>query len=308
MVCFGGGTDDSFVASMFADLCESSENGSAGSVVETFLDLHLCIERMASTIDKLLASSVSNFNSISCVSQRLSLEISEDLASKNAAAWIQAAVETDFSKFCLYSKQDKKGTLNDEKSYLVVLEKTAKEASKGPLHNTKITRSQVSYLLNGAGKVHRVEHPLRKHSSAPRKLKSDREQWFSQNGLKDAACLAQKLIWVSRQWFLKYLETSLKKGFRIQGEDKSIQMTSLFGNLKRVNQWLEELVGCKHEIDERIEPFATNLALYFGAPISGEASLSLNTHLQPTNLRPFGGNTKSQVSFLCNDSISSFIA
>ncbi|CAM8889060.1 unnamed protein product [Rhodiola kirilowii] len=238
--------------SMFADLCESSENCSVGSVLETFLELHLSLERIASAIDKMLEYHVSNFNSISGVSRHLSPELSETFASNNAKAWIQAAVATEVSRFCLYSKQDKKGTSNGEKGCHVVLEKTTKESLEcHPFPNTRITSSQVSHLFNGTTKVQGVAHTLNKHLSAPRKVKSDREQWSSQSGLKDAASLAQKLIWVSRQWFLKYLETSLKKGFGIQGKEKSFQI--LFGNLKKVNQWLEELVGNKHEIDERIE-------------------------------------------------------
>lgn len=226
---------------MFADLCETYEKCSAGSVVETFLELHLSIERTTSAIDILLGS---NASSISAVSDQLSSKSCNKFTTKNAKAWIQAAVETDLSKFSLYSKQDK-GTLNEKKSYRVVLEK----ATQVPLEIRSLPNGRItdSFIKKSSG----ISQPLKKHLSAPRKVKADEVQWSSQNGIKDAASIAHKLTSVSGQWFLKYLETSLKKGFGIQSKDISIQI--LFGNLKKVNQWLEEQVGSKHEIDERID-------------------------------------------------------
>ncbi|KAK9125731.1 hypothetical protein Scep_014577 [Stephania cephalantha] len=53
--------------------------------------------------------------------------------------------------------------------------------------------------------------------------------------------------------FLKYLEDSLKNGFGFKEQEGDYEVASLLGQLKRVNQWLEDTTGYKFEVDETLE-------------------------------------------------------
>ncbi|KAK6162805.1 hypothetical protein DH2020_002646 [Rehmannia glutinosa] len=80
--------------SMFAELCESSQKNSSGPLVEQFLNLYESMTKAAKVISSLINVKTSN-------------SITPDI--QNASLWVQAAVQTDFSKFSLYTKEGEKG-------------------------------------------------------------------------------------------------------------------------------------------------------------------------------------------------------
>ncbi|KAI3444918.1 hypothetical protein Pfo_001583 [Paulownia fortunei] len=93
--------------SMFAELCESSKNDSSGSLVEQFLNLHESMKKAATVISSLINVKTSDAKESNGCSSQLS-EPGNCITLQNASLWVQAAVQTDLSKFSLYTKGGEK--------------------------------------------------------------------------------------------------------------------------------------------------------------------------------------------------------
>ncbi|KAK9283044.1 hypothetical protein L1049_011272 [Liquidambar formosana] len=238
--------------SMFAELCESCQKDSAGPLVEQFLNLHQSMQKAAMVINSLLCTRLPDVKaSTDCSSQHSLPEACKNFTSKNATSWVQAAMETDLSKFCLFRKQETGEILNGEKCHYVVLESTLKEM-KSENHspqNKQNSRNHGGFSLDGSAKT--MQSASRRHLS--KKMNIAREEWSKGSGLKEAASLSEKLLLVSRGWFLKYLEDSFDRGFGLRSGEGGPEISGLLGQLKRVNQWLNESIGNRIEFDERIE-------------------------------------------------------
>ena len=242
---------------MFAELCESSQKDSAGPLVEQFLNLHQDMQKAAMSINALLNTRLAEVESSSCCSSQPPLaEAFKNFANKNAILWVQAALETDLSKICLFRKQNNQEMLSGEKCHFVVLEDSLEMKSENHSPQNKPSPRNHGGLSDSSAKG--VPSPTRRRISASKRMSAEREGWSKGSGLRETANLAKKLLSVSRGWFLKYLEDSLNKGFGLKKEG-GVEIACLLGQLKRVNQWLDGSIEDGMEVDERIEDLRKKL-------------------------------------------------
>ncbi|KAG9137244.1 hypothetical protein Leryth_023705 [Lithospermum erythrorhizon] len=226
--------------SLFSELCETSQKERAGKVVENFLNLnesiHNAIDMVRSVLNKILEAQT-----------RLGLpEICHNLEDKKALAWVQAAVENDISNFSLFKKKVNIDS-NGEERYFVMIDSTPGKIcpEKVSPRNKQIPSSHRSSISKSA--------PNKVQSNQRCPVSEKREVWSQGNEFKDVASLAEKLLSSSRAWFLNYLEQSLKNSFGLKNEEAKCQTTSVLGQLKRVNKWLDDTVKAVSGADERIE-------------------------------------------------------
>lgn len=232
---------------MFAELCESSEKESSLPLVEDFLILHQKMHSVATVIDAL------RFHEESSLQCSFS-EIYKKFLDKNTLSWVQAAVETNLSKFNLFTKEDKRGDVNAEKCHFVILENTTTEIDVEN-HSPDKKQSPRNQRAIGSGSSSKTSSPYnsKQHLSTTRKATNESEAWSKGNGLQVAAKLAEKLLSASQAWFLDYLDASLNKGFGLQKGERDSEIACLLGQLKRVNQWLDNSVTSGSGTNERIE-------------------------------------------------------
>ncbi|KAF3555352.1 hypothetical protein F2Q69_00011545 [Brassica cretica] len=213
----------------FAEFCESSKHLSAGQVVHRFLDIYHSTQNTCKVLLLLLT------HNGSC---------SRSAATKNAAAWVQDAVVTGFSQFNLFKepeKQDDAAFPQDHHHYIVI------QSSSEKL-NPKETTSPRNQAYKG------VKLPSTKHPSV-----SERSNLEGKKRLKESLSLAEELLRVSSQWFLKYLENSLKKGSFLVKKEEANGKESLIGHLKAVNCWLDDLISNRGEVSEKVEDLRKKL-------------------------------------------------
>ncbi|KAI3448957.1 hypothetical protein Pfo_005622 [Paulownia fortunei] len=223
--------------SMFAELCELSRKDTSGPLVEQFLNIHESMKKASMVISTLIDVRMSDTkDSSDCTSQGSESGICCTPASKNASSWVQAAVQTDLSKFSLYMKGGEKGITNGEKCHYVVIENTPKKVDTEN-HSPKIKQNPIS-SSKLVPKVKEVTSHSRRRLSTTKGTNAGQEAWLQGSGLKHVANLAEKLLSFSRAWFLDYLEDSLKNGFGLIRDESS--HIAVLGQLKRVNQWLDD--------------------------------------------------------------------
>jgi hypothetical protein len=246
--------------STFAELCNTSQKVPAGTVVERFLDLHLSMQRAGKVVNSLLNIMLSEAKSNGyCSLQRSLPDGCKSLTNKNAASWVQAAVGTNLSKFNLFRMQEKSELQNGEKCHYVIIEKNPKElnSENSSPQDKQSHRNHGSSLTDSNAK--RMPSPSHRYLSSTKKTNTVRDEWSKGSRLKEAASLAEKLLLVSREWFLKYLEDSLNVGFELSTEKERSEIPYLLRQLKRVNQWLDDLVGGGVQVDERIDDLRKKL-------------------------------------------------
>ncbi|PIA59933.1 hypothetical protein AQUCO_00400656v1 [Aquilegia coerulea] len=243
--------------SRFAELCESAPKDSPGNLIEQFLDLHQSMLQKTSVVDALVkARSAEAGTSIPSSSQLSSPELHKVFVDKNldAASWVQVAVESNLSKISLLNKENKsRSQLGDQHCY-VILEPPSEPTEVKKDHSPQIKRSPQSQgsVLDSNGKG--GPSPRRRFGhSVVKKTNDENIAWSKGEGLKEVASLAVRLLLTSRGWFLKYLEDSLNVGFGLNRKDGDNEVGSLLGQLKRVNQWLEDATGDRFEVDEKVE-------------------------------------------------------
>ncbi|KAL6958004.1 hypothetical protein U1Q18_035898 [Sarracenia purpurea var. burkii] len=236
---------------MFAELCQCCQKYSAGNLVEQFLNLHEDMRKAVAVVDALLGTrlqepktSPTSHRSLTC----------ENLPNKNAVSWVLAGVETNLSKFSLFKKEEKGEISTGEKCHIVVLENTSKKVDSEN-HSPECKRSPSSHGSSMLESHAKGSSPRQRyHLSATRKTRTGREDLSKGgSGLKGTAALAEKLLSISRSWFLNYLEDSLNKGFGLRKGEASSEVASLLRQIKRVNKWLDDLVVDGIGTDERIE-------------------------------------------------------
>ncbi|KAK9153338.1 hypothetical protein Sjap_000818 [Stephania japonica] len=244
--------------SMFAEVCGSAQHVSPGMLLENFFDLHQSMQQVASAVDALILTRFPEVKTSPGINSQLPLpELHQIFVDKNdnATSWVQAALETGLSKISVFSKQGKNGNqLGLHRHYVVIetssepTEPRAKDHSSKKKSSTKNHRSMLDLSLKSSSSTKRQSG----HSGVQRTTK-EKEEWRKGKGLKEVGQVAERLLLVSRGWFLKYLEDSLKNGFGLKGREGDYEVASLLGQLKRVNQWLEDATGYKFEVDETVE-------------------------------------------------------
>ncbi|KAI3935961.1 hypothetical protein MKX01_021912 [Papaver californicum] len=240
--------------SLFAGLCESAQQDSPGLLVERFLDLHESMLRAANVVDALIRTRYSVAKTVTSGSSQLpSSELSKIYSGTNedATKWVQAAIETNLSKFSLFTKQDKRDR-NGNLSHYVILE-TAPQLTaievKDSSPNNRISPNKPNGFIDSAPKV----VPVPKRGSSAKKSNDEKVDWTKGKGLKEVSSLVKRLLSVSKGWFLNYLEDSFNDGFGLRQTEGANEVSALLGQLKRVNQWLEDVTGDGFEMDERVE-------------------------------------------------------
>ncbi|XP_019191451.1 PREDICTED: uncharacterized protein LOC109185919 [Ipomoea nil] len=231
--------------SIFAELCELSDRSSAGQVVERFLNLQESMKKAFAVTYALMNRRALETKSKDGFSLQYSLpEMCKNAVNRNAALWVQAAVDTSLSRFCLFSNNQQKGGISSsgEKHYCAIIE-------NGPKKTESENLSPKDRKSNTKGQPSRP----RRSVSAAQNIDVRRQEWSKGDGLKDAANLAEKLLSSSRTWFLNYLETNLDMAFGMQKGEGNPEIARLLGQLKRVNQWLDNSRQEGDKPDESIE-------------------------------------------------------
>lgn len=253
-----------FLFSGFADLCESSQKDSTGPVLEQFLNLHENLQNATKEIAALVeARNLEAKNNNSLSSQQALPEMCSNFANKNALSWVQAAVETDLSRFSLLRKEGSKGVENgSEKCFYVMIEKavTGKEADNPPSKNKKSPRNPDKLASKSNAKV--FPSSSKRQLSVTKGKKRETDEWSEGNGLKDAASLAEKLLGLSRGWFLNYLESFLNKGFQQNDGNANSETAAILAQIKRVNRWLDDSFPQGSGGDERIDKLRKKLYVF----------------------------------------------
>ena len=237
---------------MFAELCDTSQKVPAGLLVEQFLDLHQNMQRAGKVVDSLLNTTLPKVNSSNSCSPQCSLpDARKSFTNKNATCWVQAAVGTNLSMFNLFRMQEKSELLNGEKCHYVIIEDTLEELNceNNSPQDKQSQRNHGSSLSISNSK--QIPSSSRRHLSSTKKMNTVREEWSKGSRFKGAANLAENLLLVSCEWFFKYLEDSLNMGFALGREGDRSEIAYLLRQLKRVNQWLDDLVDVGVEVDER---------------------------------------------------------
>ncbi|RDX69542.1 hypothetical protein CR513_51335, partial [Mucuna pruriens] len=241
---------------MYAELCQSSQTHSAGSLVKQFLELHLSLQRVTMVFNSLLAPLPETKPSSQSALQCLTIDACKVPTRKNAISWVQAAIGTNLSKFNLLETQVKSEVLNSEKCHYVVIEKSSEDFNMEnlPAQNKQNRVIQANHLPNSTAK----RLPSSKQNLLAAKNKdADKQDRSKEIELKEAASLAEKLLEASSEWFLKYLEESLSNEFGLKN-DGNTEIASLLRQLKQVNLWLDNLVG-GDIVDHRVEKLRKNL-------------------------------------------------
>lgn len=242
---------------MFAELCQSCQTLSAGLLVKQFLELHLRLQRAGAIFDSLFAPPPEAKPSSNSTVQYLVEDACKAPTQKNAISWVQAAMGTNLSKFNLFRTQEKSEVLNDGECYYVVIENSGKEINteNSSAENKQNHVAQVNLSSNSTAK--RLPSSKRNVLVAKNKDTNKRDQ-SKERELKETASLAEKLLAASREWFLKYLEESLGKEFGLKSEEGGTEVTCLLGQLRKVNHWLDSLVG-GDKVDHRVENLRKSL-------------------------------------------------
>lgn len=207
-------------------LCDSSKKLSVGQVVHQFLDIYYSTQNTGKAVHLLLTR---NQNNGSCGL----------VANKNATSWVQAAVVTGFSQFNLFKEPGKQEDAAAD--YNIVIQNSSKET----------TSPSKSAGYKG----------VKPHSTKHRSV-LDRSSLEGKSSLKQSASLADELVRVSSQWFLKYLEKSLTKGSFLVKKEEANGKDSLLLHLKAVNRWLDDLILNRTETSEKVEDLRKKLQLF----------------------------------------------
>lgn len=215
--------------SSFAELCESSKQISGGTLAEQFLQLYQRIQQAHSTLN--------------------SLDSNYSHKKNNATSWIEAAIATNLSNFNLFKSKDKLETqARDRELYVVVIENAVKKLD---IENSSPKPSPPNPK----------NHPPDLSTSNKLSHSYERKEWRRGNGLEDAMELARELLSVSCRWFMKYLEDLLGDGFKLSArEEKGHEIVHLLRQLKKVNQWMNDLIENKVvERDDQMEQLRKKL-------------------------------------------------
>lgn len=176
-----------------------------------------------------------------------------------ATSWIQAALETDLSSFCVFNKHDKMGILREHPYVILETPSNQSEAELKNPQNEQSPKKQAGALASVANK----RTSLSRRVGIPTKKNDDeRAHRPIGSGLKQTASLAKSLLSFSRGWFLKYLEGALEDGFGAREGEDDDKLVGFVGQLKRVNEWLDDMVGEKFEIDECVEKLRKKLCRF----------------------------------------------
>ncbi|KAL4193696.1 hypothetical protein AMTRI_Chr06g178030 [Amborella trichopoda] len=239
--------------SVYAELNLSAKEEDPQPSVEQFLALHADLNRAT-----MVAESLQKANSPSSPGLHEAevpvgptedeLKLSAEKR-KHAMSWAQAALASDLSPFSLFKQQNPTKAhahvqVQTRVQPLVVLEDPSRTLSQG-------TRAKSRPVLIGPTK-----NPPQKGTTAP----PPQPEWArGLGGLEEAVGLAKSLRAQSQSWFLCFLERFLDAGSiggplngREADPTDSTRVAAMLSQLKRVNDWLDE-VGLGDGLTDRLD-------------------------------------------------------
>ncbi|KAL6495645.1 hypothetical protein OROGR_030208 [Orobanche gracilis] len=232
--------------SLFAELCESSQNDSSGSLVEQFLNLHDSMKKAANVISSLI-------NVVKTPNSKVDNDFSSCFTLQDAKLWVQAAVGTNLSEFSLYTKVGENCNSSSKKCHhVIIIDNNPPEKLYNENQSPQEKNSLVNHKSKPVPKVRELSsHTKRRYSNA-KVANAGHEKWSEGSGLRHADILVRKLISSSRDWFLEYLENCLNNGFGAKKNRDDAYKVAVLGQLKSVNQWLDEAFQEEGSGGERI--------------------------------------------------------
>uniref|UniRef100_A0A1D1Y3Q9 Uncharacterized protein n=1 Tax=Anthurium amnicola TaxID=1678845 RepID=A0A1D1Y3Q9_9ARAE len=239
--------------SMYAELISSAKEDNPLPTIEQFLALHASLNRaglVADSLLKMLPAVTSAENS----GEEFTLPLSEEMLKvsfdkcKYATSWVQAALATDLSPFTIYSKPPTTTVLSSPPLPMVVLESPTKNtASKSPQTKPRLSVSTAPRSSTVAAV------PTTPRGKPRVTLPPAPPQWSRGGGLEEAADLARNLREESRDWFLQFIDRFLDVDMDSARLSEKVQVVSMLSQLKKINDWLDEVGGPKGEDEGSVE-------------------------------------------------------
>ncbi|XP_039119437.1 uncharacterized protein LOC120255743 [Dioscorea cayenensis subsp. rotundata] len=237
--------------SMYAELSSTAKEDNPQPAVEQFLTLHSTLNRAGLVADSLLktflpsdtSSDQSASNNEPSISEE-ALKVSSDKR-KRATSWINAALATDLSPFSLYEHKSSNQTstsssVSSFSSLTVILDSP-----------TKPTSSKVKPRLSSASTPSKSAVTSRGKARAPPPLLP--QAWSRGGGLEEKTDLARALDDESRSWFLGFVERFLDADVNDPGPRDRERVAGMLSQLKKVNDWLDEIGRREDEDGDREE-------------------------------------------------------
>ncbi|KAJ0972275.1 hypothetical protein J5N97_020234 [Dioscorea zingiberensis] len=240
--------------STFAELISTAREENPQPAVEQFLNLHNTLNHAglaASLLKTIMPSDTSPNQSPSrndpVISEK-ALKISSDRR-RRATSWVTAAVATDLSSFSLYEHKTSNRTppsvlTSSTPALLAVLDNPVKstpsKVKPRPTSASVPSKPAVIPRINGRGAM----------LSPPR-------SWAQGRGLEEGSHLARVLGEEARNWFLSFVERFLDAEVGTHGPSDKEQVAGMLSQLKKVNDWLDEVGKEEEGIDGEVVPVET---------------------------------------------------
>ncbi|XP_024526663.1 uncharacterized protein LOC9652636 [Selaginella moellendorffii] len=261
---------------MFVEIRHLSRPERPQPTVEKFLNFHRSLEQASAVAEALLVNqqAVSTPEKQSGGKINFSNALFEEKA-KNAKNWVESALACDLSAFSMHCKgQASKLTAKDMVHPVIVVEGNSVKprvlsSSVTPVKqpatlaaSPRRALSSVTPTANEKKDNSRTASPLKATSAFVRrnltggvkgKTSSVGETvWNKGDGVKETADLAKMTRFESQCWFLKFMEEALDKGFRseIKQELENSQLAAILSQLKRVNDWLDQVASEKEDVPD----------------------------------------------------------
>lgn len=241
--------------SMFAELISEAREDNPQPAVEQFLNLHNTLNHAglaaASFPNTLLPSDTSLNQSPSrndpIISEK-ALKVSSDWR-KRATSWVTSAIATDLSSFSLYEHKSSNQTLptistSSTPALLAILDSTAKSS----LSKVK-PRTTSASVPSKPAVIPRIKTRVA--------MESPPRHWTQGGGLEEGSDLARALGEESRNWFLSFVERFLGAEVNSPRPSDRERIAGMLSQLKKVNDWLDEVGKEDAGIDRESVPVET---------------------------------------------------
>lgn len=238
--------------STYAELRCSAKEDNPQPAVEQFLNLQANLSSARLVADSLLKTNPDESLQDRDIDHSKALTISSERR-KSAASWVQAALSTDLSSFTVYNRrpssasthvQSQRSTAGSQP--VVVLENAGKNLSTKP--QTKNRGSVGSKLVSPTTPRRSVDGLAMLQK--PRTAAPPPPEWIQGNGIDEALDLAGNIQVDSEDWFLGFVERFLNVERGASALSDNGQIADMLSQLKKVNEWLDEISCGKEDGEE----------------------------------------------------------
>ncbi|KAF8397067.1 hypothetical protein HHK36_018705 [Tetracentron sinense] len=228
-----------FYISMFSDLCFTSKAGNPLPTIDRFLSIYEYVTKSIVIAESVASNRSSDIADNGILTQH----------SKSISLWVEAALATDLEVVSFLNSEG----LNTPKVH----------NTEKPTTGTMDIRYPSPPRMS-VSKRQSLNTPAKSHLKVPSAASDPvTGTWLRGSGVKETLELAKNLQSEMKMWFLGFVEESLDAGFKVFGEYSSDgeairtengPITMVLSQLKRVNDWLDCVVGKKEELlMEKIE-------------------------------------------------------